>query len=34
VVEFEYRSGSALGYAYSRFMPVEEPIIGLEHMFG
>jgi flavin reductase len=34
VVEFEYRSGSALGYAYSRFTQVEEPVLGLEHIFG
>jgi len=34
VVEFEYRSGSALGYAYSRFTQVEEPVLGLEHISG
>lgn len=34
VVELEYRSGSALGYAYSRFTRLEEPVLGFEHIFG
>ena len=34
VVELEYRGGSALGYAYSRFTKLEEPVLGLEYIFG
>jgi flavin reductase len=34
VVEFEYRGGDALGYFYSRFATLEEPSLGVEHIFG
>jgi len=32
VVDFGYRAGDALGYFYSRFVPLEEPALGLEYV--
>jgi flavin reductase (DIM6/NTAB) family NADH-FMN oxidoreductase RutF len=34
VVDFAYRGGDALGYFNSRFSKLEEPVLGLEHIFG
>ncbi len=34
VVELDYTSGAALGYAFSRFTRLEEPVLGLEYIFG
>jgi flavin reductase (DIM6/NTAB) family NADH-FMN oxidoreductase RutF len=32
VVDFAYRTGDALGYFYSRFATVEEPVLGMEYL--
>jgi flavin reductase (DIM6/NTAB) family NADH-FMN oxidoreductase RutF len=34
VVAFDYRAGDALGYVYSRFAAIEEPVFGFEYIFG
>ena len=34
VVDFDYRGGDALGYFYSRFAKLEEPVLGVEYIFG
>jgi flavin reductase len=34
VVGFDYRAGDALGYVYSRFAAIEEPVFGFEYIFG
>lgn len=32
VVDLGYRAGDALGYFYSRFAKLEEPVLGMEHV--
>ena len=34
VVAFDYRGGDALGYFSSRFSKLEEPVLGVEYIFG
>jgi len=34
VVELDYRGGDGLGYFYSRFATLEEPVLGVEYIFG
>lgn len=34
VVDFDYRGGDALGYFSSRFSKLEEPVFGVEYIFG
>jgi flavin reductase len=31
---FRYRDGDGLGYFYSRFTKLEEPVLGMEYIFG
>ena len=31
---FRYRDGDGLGYFYSRFAKLEEPVLGMEYIFG
>ncbi|GAA4845444.1 flavin reductase family protein [Saccharopolyspora rosea] len=32
VVDFDYRAGDLLGFANSRFVAVQEPVLGMEHL--
>jgi flavin reductase len=34
VTAFACRHGDALGYVYSRFTSIAEPVLGVEHIFG
>jgi flavin reductase (DIM6/NTAB) family NADH-FMN oxidoreductase RutF len=34
VVGLDYRTGDGLGYFYSRFAKLEEPVFGVEYIFG
>ncbi len=34
VVRADYRDGDGLGYIYSRFSRLEEPVFGMEYIFG
>lgn len=34
VVDFDYRGGDALTYFYSRFATLDEPVLGMEYIFG
>lgn len=34
VVDFDYRGGDGLGYYCSRFATLDEPVLGVEYIFG